>query len=661
MTPSIRALSAGLVALLGIGVSPRQQEPKFTASTTAVIVDVVVRDKQKRPVGGLTADDFSVFEDGKRQEITSFAAIGAAPSAQTGKHATANGATSDAAAKRDDPPFVAAMVFEQLGPTAKSLALHGATRLLDTNVGPAGFAGIFTIDQVVHPVVNFTNNRVALDDGLKKVSMTAGEPLQFAPTVGSAESSGPPVIEIPSISREPGGLRIRMLQTLDALTAIVAAMEHLPGRKSVILFSEGLATGGWLDDDRHDRLLHVAEQANRSHVAFYTFDAAGLRVAGTVGLAEAAPYVALQTMAQETGGAFVDSTNDLTQGIDQVTADLRQYYLLGYSSSKAPDDKYRSIDVKVKGKDLTVLARKGYRASRGPDLAVVKPAEVAPLLLLDRSEETTDVPLRAGTLRVVTADAQDRRVLLARVPLNALTFGKDSAGSRSTARLTIVARVKDRKSDVVQYAAQTYDLTSQAGQARAITGDIFFYRDVTLPPGPLVLEVAAYDANGQRGGVLRQPLEASAADPRGLRAGSLIIAYKLQRRGASAAAESGMAALRFGDWMLLPNLGEPLVPTSDLVFGFEAFADPGGSQPEGTIAVAREGQSVAVTALPLSMNVAAGLEARIPRPEAGRIAYVGHIPVVTLAPGSYSLELTLRQGAATLRRTAPFIVQAGDP
>jgi hypothetical protein len=51
-------------------------------------------------------------------------------------------------------------------------------------------------------------------------------------------------------------------------------------------------------------------------------------------------------MADETGGAFVDSTNDLTDGIDRVTADLRQYYLLGYSSSKPPDDKYRTIDVK---------------------------------------------------------------------------------------------------------------------------------------------------------------------------------------------------------------------------------------------------------------------------------------------------------------------------
>jgi hypothetical protein len=101
-------------------------------------------------------------------------------------------------------------VFEQLGPSAKSLALRGASRLVGDNVGPAGFAGIFTIDFAVHPVVNFTNNRAALDEGLKKVSMTAGNPLAFVPTVPSAEfmALGPPPT--------PGELRHRMLATLDA-------------------------------------------------------------------------------------------------------------------------------------------------------------------------------------------------------------------------------------------------------------------------------------------------------------------------------------------------------------------------------------------------------------------------------------------------------------
>ena len=77
-TQYVALLFAMSVILPMDGVSAQQPaEPRFSASTTAVVVDVVVRDKQKHPVAGLTADDFTVFEDGKRQEMTSFVAVGA--------------------------------------------------------------------------------------------------------------------------------------------------------------------------------------------------------------------------------------------------------------------------------------------------------------------------------------------------------------------------------------------------------------------------------------------------------------------------------------------------------------------------------------------------------------------------------------------------------
>ena len=96
-------------------------EPRFKASTTAVVVDVVVRDKQQRPVAGLTANDFTVFEDGKRQEITSFAAVGGQPAAVAVETARHGHDPDRGAVGAEDPPFVAALVFEQLGLTPNSL------------------------------------------------------------------------------------------------------------------------------------------------------------------------------------------------------------------------------------------------------------------------------------------------------------------------------------------------------------------------------------------------------------------------------------------------------------------------------------------------------------------------------------------------------------
>ena len=75
------ALVAGRPALSRQAPS---QRPKFGTSTAAVLVDVVVRDKKGKPVSGLTAEDFQVFEDGVPQKIISCDAAGLlAPMAQT--------------------------------------------------------------------------------------------------------------------------------------------------------------------------------------------------------------------------------------------------------------------------------------------------------------------------------------------------------------------------------------------------------------------------------------------------------------------------------------------------------------------------------------------------------------------------------------------------
>src|SRR5690242_20924790 len=58
--------------------SPRAQQqtrPSYGSTTTAVLVDVVVRDKHDRPVMDLRADDFEVFEDDVRQPLGSFTRV----------------------------------------------------------------------------------------------------------------------------------------------------------------------------------------------------------------------------------------------------------------------------------------------------------------------------------------------------------------------------------------------------------------------------------------------------------------------------------------------------------------------------------------------------------------------------------------------------------
>jgi hypothetical protein len=82
----MRICSAILTAALALEAVPAAQstttqasrQPQFdtfAAGATAVLVDVVVRNKRGQPLRGLAADDFQVFEDGVRQTIGSFSVV----------------------------------------------------------------------------------------------------------------------------------------------------------------------------------------------------------------------------------------------------------------------------------------------------------------------------------------------------------------------------------------------------------------------------------------------------------------------------------------------------------------------------------------------------------------------------------------------------------
>ena len=78
--PVITSVVVALLALVAerpaLSRQAPSQRPKFGTSTAAVLVDVVVRDKKGKPVSGLTAEDFQVFEDGVPQRIISCDASG---------------------------------------------------------------------------------------------------------------------------------------------------------------------------------------------------------------------------------------------------------------------------------------------------------------------------------------------------------------------------------------------------------------------------------------------------------------------------------------------------------------------------------------------------------------------------------------------------------
>ncbi|MGB2714564.1 MAG: VWA domain-containing protein [Vicinamibacterales bacterium] len=301
---------------------PQQAQPKtesYSAGVTAVLVDVVVRDKRGRPVLDLTADDFEVFEDSTRQRIGSFSVveraggIGIKVGRRISGPAPADGRSTSApaAASEPDRPTVA-IVFDALQPEALALAQKAALSYLPMSGDTDARIGVFASEPGLRVLQPYTDDLPRVRRAINRVT-TAGtaqqeveaarrqvlnqrlveldalglgrETTTFGPD-GANAGQAQAIVE-----RQMTELEMRMLRTFesldrdqrgfgsaDALLAIVQSLAPLPGRKTLVYLSEGLPASPAMQA----RLDGLVSSANRANVSVYTIDAAGLRAESTL-------------------------------------------------------------------------------------------------------------------------------------------------------------------------------------------------------------------------------------------------------------------------------------------------------------------------------------------------------------------------------------------
>ena len=323
------AVTAGLLCVAASGVpltsqtGARQQDSRsYTSATTAILVDVVVRDRQGRPVLDLSDQDFVLTEDGVPQTIDSFTRVSRGGGIGVGVAwrlprativtAPAGGRAAGPSLERSEEEATTAIVFDALSSESLRLAQKAA---LDY-IPPAGDSlervGVFATDPGVRIVQRYTTDRTLVRQAVTRVvpsgtsaheqtAERAEELLarrrelrgQPGSAVGGAGAPGGPALAIVSSAIGERENELQMLQTelnmirsfdsLDrdhrgydtslALLAVVRTLSEYAGRKAIVLFSEGLPVSPVLSA----RLDHVIETANRANVTTYAVDASGLR------------------------------------------------------------------------------------------------------------------------------------------------------------------------------------------------------------------------------------------------------------------------------------------------------------------------------------------------------------------------------------------------
>ncbi|HSE15634.1 MAG TPA: VWA domain-containing protein [Pyrinomonadaceae bacterium] len=709
-------------------VCAQDQDEVIRFRSNEVRLDVVVKDKKGRQIRDLKTADFEVFEDGVPQKIQSFSfvtrsAARATPESKDGKPSVDTANTAPAPAPSRSSPTVTALVFDRLSPEARGLARKAGLAYAEEGAASGGFTGVFGIDQSLRTVQTFTDDAQLIKDAVEKATGTAtstyasgatkirentersialdqqassaasnagaaGAARNSAGAAAAGEAAGQAMAQQKLLEMQNQMLdhyeRLERDQegfaTINSLLAVISPMQNLPGRKTIIFFSEGLK----LPPAVQQKFPAVINAANRANVSIYSIDAGGLRIqSGTAeaarelnsiagaGMAQQArgsdrgssgPYTrslernedllrfdprsGLGSLSDQTGGFLIHDTNDLVSGLRRIDDDMNGYYFLTYiPQNKDYDGRFRRISVKVAHPNVEIQSRQGYYAVESAGQLPMLDYE-APAVAAARNAKagTNHSSLKSAVLSYPAPGKDGLTLILAEAPLSAFKFSSSTDKKSYNTDFSIVALVRDEAEQIVQKLSHHYTLTGALQDADAAKKEnLLFYREAQLPPGKYQVQVIAYDAATADVKVSITPLQISSINETVPRLSSVAVLKRAERL--TPEEQQRDQPLRFGELLVYPNLGERIV-AKQLAYFFTAWPAKGSAKPlQMTLKILQNNREVGKTSGELPAA-----------DESGQIKYAGSFAIDKFQPGEYMLAVTVSDDKTSVTRLTPFSI-----
>ena len=500
----------------------------FSEATDVVVVEVPVQviGSDGKPVRGLTADNFEVYEGRKKQSLVGFEALDLA------SRPAADGKTA--------PPPVAArrhflMMFDFTFSSPAGLTkARDAARTLVEQLHPSDLISVasYTADKGTEVLLQFTGDRGQIRAGIDRLGLRAfrnedrtPDPLGLIvvedmlsdPVINTGGGGGRAGVDASEMERIVGAeiaqsalvTRERsvanMTRSYGELARMMAAVR---GRKYLVLFSEGfdaaILTGTanindqigmteganlW-DIDNTERfgstktasqMEDMLEEFRRADCVIQAVDVGGLR-AGVTGEAQwAGGEDSLFLMAKETGGELFENTNQLGEAVSKVLERTSVTYVLAFQPDVERDGKYHRLRVELKNgpKGARLVHRPGYYAPQSYDKrSPLEKAMVAGQALIGAEEKAqvrtavlaAPFPVQSGPWYVP---------VLIEVDGPSLTAGMQGRSLPTD----IYAYAFDAEGRVRDFFSQTVGLDlSKVGPALQ-QGGLKFFGHLDLPPG----------------------------------------------------------------------------------------------------------------------------------------------------------------------------------
>ncbi len=481
----------------------RTQEP-IRISAELVQVDVLVTDKEGKPVRGLKREDFELYDNGKLQHITNFSY----------EQSRLNKVESDDETPRSLPKVitagelrrVVAIVVDTLHMNSEHVlrARKMLEDFIEKKMEPGDLALIMPTGGGSGLLQQFTADQRLLRRAVGRLRPFV---LGFSPTPYRTlePTIGPTRMGFPTAGAPRGLNTIDTLEeydvrsTLRTMENVIKSMSKLPGRKLGVFISAGFRVN---QTQTYLALSDMTARAARANVVFYSIDPRGLDPLGldagdSPGGQGAAEFIAargsdfrdsqdsLNAIAEDTGGKYFRNSNDIRRGLDQMLEENSEYYVLGFQpEEKKWDGKFHRLKVVVRGhKDYRVSTRKGYLAREEKPANRIADPKVAEMV------EAVSSPLVRRDIDLVLTpfyrdDEKREPVLALLLHIDAARLNFKQVEGRYQTKLDMVGYLLDSSGRAVDRFSNGINLNLQpATYNEALRRGFVTTRVTTLKPG----------------------------------------------------------------------------------------------------------------------------------------------------------------------------------
>jgi VWFA-related protein len=695
---------AALLVQAPMAVFAQQQPPpppqpdqaggaRIEVSSDLVLVNVVARDKRGNPVTDLKKSDFTLYEDGKKQQISTFdfenvdelATAGATEATVSGVSGTGNvlrsarrgPATLDA---RDRRLMVLFFDFSAMDPEQVDRSVDAAKKFVNTKMQSADLMALVSLATNMRVDLDFTDDKTRLLAALTAYNSGEGQGFDNG-TAGSAEGGA-----------ETGGSftaddtdynTFSADRKLLALQSIMQSLGKLPQKKSLIYFSNGISQSGV---DNQSALRAATAAAVKSNVSIYSLDIRGLQAFPPGGEAQnaslhgqsaysgasvlndlngnAASQDTLATLSSDTGGkAFLDS-NDFDAVFSQVQKDSSVYYVLGFTSNNPlKDGKYRRLKVIVNRPDLKLDFRAGYYAGRDFEHLNKTDREQQLADELDAQLPRVDVPLYAGAAYFRQDDSHYYLAVSLVVPGSQIPFVTEKDKDNATIDVIgeVLAGGKLRVGQLRDTVKLAVDSTRQVRRK-----NVQYNTGFMLAPGSYHLKFVIRENQTGRMGSFETDVQVPDLHKMPLKMSSVVLS---SLRTPATGKKSGPNPLVRDQMELVPNVTHVFTPDQHLYLQYEVYeaakgkplaaaqatGGPSGSQNGGNGAVkdagpavkpARDGVRV-LTSIEFLQGTDKVYESKpvvaneVTAPERKAVIFQIDLPLQTFKPGLYLCQVNV--------------------